>query len=261
MTNRRHMSSVTEPSRRGRHRQPGPRPESPVARLRTHAHRWLVLVAACAVFVVAGAGTAQATRVEPGAFVQALGDKTIDVIKEPESSPGRRKRQFRELLSENFDLDTIGRFVLGRSWRAATPAQRREYATLFRTLILETYAVRFEALRETIFARSGDDAGRVFEALRVRILKVRRVNERDSLVTTEIGLPGRAPLHVGYRVRAGNGALKIVDVIAEGLSLLVTRRSEFAAVVKRHGVAGLLDLLRARGANTDVKEVALGNAR
>ena len=211
--------------------------------------------------VVAGAGTAQATRVEPGAFVQALGDKTIDVIKEPESSPGQRKRHVRELLSEYFDFDTIGRFVLGRHWRAATPAQRREYATLFRTFIFETYAVRFEALRETIFARSGDDAGRVFEALRVRIIQVQRVNERDSLVTTEIGLPGRAPLHVAYRVRAGNGALKIVDVIAEGLSLLVTRRSEFAAVVKRHGVAGLLDRLRAQGANTDVKEAALGNAR
>ena len=250
-----------EPSRRSRQRQRPARPASPVAHLRMHAHRWLVLVAACAVLVVAGAGTAQAARVEPGAFVQDLGDGAIAVIKEPGSSPGRRKRQFRELLSEKFDLDTIGRFVLGRHWRAATPAQRREYATLFRTFILETYAVRFEALRETIFARSGDDAGRVFEALRVRIIRVQRVNERDSLVTTEIGLPGRAPLHVAYRVRADNGALKVVDVIEEGLSLLVTRRSEFAAVVKRHGVAGLLDLLRAQGANADVKEAALGNAR
>ncbi len=255
------MGSVTEPSRRSRQRQRAPRPGSPLARLRMHAHRWLVLVAACAVLVVAGAGTAQAARVDPGAFVQALGDGAIAVIEEPGSSPGRRKRQFRELLSETFDLDTIGRFVLGRHWRAATPAQRRQYVTLFRTFILESYAVRFEALRETIFALSGDDAGRVFEALRVRILKVRRVNERDSLVTTEIGLPGHAPLHVGYRVRADNGALKIVDVIAEGLSLLVTRRSEFAAVVKRHGIEGLLGMLRAQGANADVKEAPLGHAR
>ena len=250
-----------EPSRRSRLRQRGPRPESPVARLRVHAHRWLVLVAACAVLVVAGAGTAQAARVDPGAFVQAFGVGAIAVIKEPGSSPGWRKRQFRELLSENFNLDTIGRFFLGRHWKAATPAQRREYATLVRTFIPDTYAVRFEALRETIFARSGDDAGRVFEALRVRILEVRRVNERDSLVTTEIGLPGRAPLHVAYRVRAGNGALKIVDVIAEGLSLLITRRSEFAAVVKRHGIEGLLALLRAQSGNPGVKEAALGDAR
>ena len=232
-----------------------------ITRITSAAHRWLVLVAACAVLVVAGAGTAQAARVDPGAFVQALGDGAIAVIKEPGSSPGRRKRQFRELLSENFDLDTIGRFVLGRHWRAATPAQRRQYVTLFRTFVLESYALRLESFRKTIFARFGDDAGEIFEALRVRILRVHRVNERDSLVTTEIGLPGRAPLHVAYRVRADNGALKVVDVIEEGLSLLVTRRSEFAAVVKRHGVAGLLDRLRAQGANADVKEVALGNAR
>ena len=250
-----------EPSRRSRLRQRGPRPESPVARLSMGSHRWLVIAAACAVLVVAGAGTAQTAQVEPGAFVQALGDKTIDVIKEPESRPDERKRHVRELLSENFDLDTIGRFVLGRHWRAATPAQRREYATLFRTLILETYALRLESFRKTIFARFGDDAGEVLEALRVRILRVQRVNERDSLVTTELGIPGHAPLHVAYRVRADNGALKVVDVIEEGLSLLVTRRSEFAAVVKRHGVAGLLDRLRAQGANADVKEVALGNAR
>ncbi|MEE8152254.1 MAG: ABC transporter substrate-binding protein, partial [candidate division NC10 bacterium] len=161
----------------------------------------------------------------------------------------------------NFDLDTIGRFVLGRHWRAATPAQRRQYVTLFRTFVLESYALRLESFRKTIFARFGDDAGEIFEALRVRILRVHRVNERDSLVTTEFGFPGRAPLHVAYRVRADNGAMKIVDGIAEGLSLLVTRRSEFAAVVKRHGVEGLLDRLRAQGANADVKEVALGNAR
>ena len=253
------MGSVREQNRRSRQRQRAPRPGSPPAR----AHRWLVLVAACAVLVLTGAGpgTAQVARVEPGAFVQALGDKTIDVIKEPESGPDERKRQFRELLSENFDLDTIGHFVLGRSWRAATPAQRREYATPFRTLILETYAVRLEALRKTIFARSGDDAGKIFEALRVRIVQVQRINERDSLVTTELGFPGRAPLHVAYRVRADNGTQKVVDVIEEGLSLLVTRRSEFAAVVRRHGIEGLLAMLRAQGANTDVKEAALGNAR
>ena len=76
--------------------------------------------------VVAGAGTAQAARVEPGAFIQAFGDGAIDVIKEPESSPTRRKRHVRELLSEYFDLDTIGPVVFGRSWWAAPPPPRRD---------------------------------------------------------------------------------------------------------------------------------------
>lgn len=257
------MDSVTEPGRRSGQRQRAPRPGAPVARPLIGSQRWLVIVAACAVLVLTGAGpgTARATEVEPGAFVQALGDKTIDVIKDPESSPDQRKRYLRELLSEYFDVDTIGHFVLGRYWRAATPAQRRQYVTLFRTFVLESYALRLEIFRKSIFARFGDDAGKIFETLRLRIIQVQHVNKRDSLVTTELGFPGRRPLHVAYRVRAGNGALKIVDVIEEGLSLLVTRRSEFGAVVKRHGVAGLLDLLRAQGANDRVKEAALVNAR
>ena len=257
------MGSVMEPNNRSRQRQPAPRPASRPARPLMGSHGWLVTSPrAPSLFLTgAGPGTAQATGVEPGAFVQALGDKTIDVIKEPQSTPDQRKRHVRALLSERFDLDTIGRFVLGRHWRAATPAQRRQYVTLFRTFILESYALRLESFRNTIFARFGADADRIFEALRVRILRVQRITERDSLVTTEFGFPGRAPLNVAYRVRADNGALKVVDVIEEGSSLLVTRRSEFAAVVKRHGVAGLLELLRGQGKNADVKEVALGNAR
>jgi ABC-type transporter MlaC component len=38
----------------------------------------------------------------------------------------------------------------------------------------------------------------------------------------------------------------IIDLIVEGISLLVTQRSEFAAVLERSGVDGLLAELRAR---------------
>ena len=48
-----------------------------------------------------------------------------------------------------------------------------------------------------------------------------------------------------------NGAYKITDVIVEGISMAVTQRSEFAAVIQRHGgqVEGLLALLRQKTAN------------
>ncbi len=49
-----------------------------------------------------------------------------------------------------------------------------------------------------------------------------------------------------------DGAYKISDVIVEGVSMLVTQRSEFASIIQRHGgqVQGLLDLMREKTAST-----------
>jgi ABC-type transporter MlaC component len=41
----------------------------------------------------------------------------------------------------------------------------------------------------------------------------------------------------------------IIDVIVEGASMLVSQRSEFAAVIERHDLDGLLAELRARAAS------------
>jgi phospholipid transport system substrate-binding protein len=47
-------------------------------------------------------------------------------------------------------------------------------------------------------------------------------------------------------LRERPGEPVIIDLIVEGISLLVTQRSEFAAVLERSGVDGLLTELRAR---------------
>ena len=50
----------------------------------------------------------------------------------------------------------------------------------------------------------------------------------------------------GWRVRNFDGKDKIVDVVAEGVSMTVTQRQEFAAVTQSRGLEGLLQILRAR---------------
>ena len=44
----------------------------------------------------------------------------------------------------------------------------------------------------------------------------------------------------------------IIDLIVEGVSLLVTQRSEFAAVIERSDMDGLLAELRARASSDGV---------
>ncbi len=161
------------------------------------------------------------------AFVQDLGDSAIAVLKAPDSTPEQRRVEFQALLDRGFAVRTIGRFALGRYWRAVTPEQREEYLRLFRLFILDTYASRLDGY-----------SGQSFN-----VVKAHSINEMDTIVNTEIGTDG-APLRVDYRVRARQGGHKIVDVMVEGISLITTQRSEFDSIINRDGFDGLLELMR-----------------
>jgi len=45
-------------------------------------------------------------------------------------------------------------------------------------------------------------------------------------------------------VRRSNEGFRIFDVYLAGLSLLITKRDEFAAILARHGMSGLNERLR-----------------
>ena len=49
-----------------------------------------------------------------------------------------------------------------------------------------------------------------------------------------------------WRVRAGKDGVRIIDILVEGISMAVTQRDQFSAVVRRNGFEGLLEVLRAR---------------
>ena len=69
--------------------------------------------------------------------------------------------------------------------------------------------------------------------------------EGDTIVRTQILRPsGGTPIGVDYRVRKIDGAYKVVDVNVEGISMLHTHRVEFASVINRKGMEGLLEELR-----------------
>ncbi len=118
--------------------------------------------------------------------------------------------------------------MIGRYWRAATPQQRQEYLSLFRVFVLDTYAQRLDGY-------SGET---------IDVIKSLPIDETDTMVSTEIVRRNGPPIRVDYRVRIRNDGHRIVDVIVEGISLVVTQRSEFASVINRKGLDGLLAVLR-----------------
>lgn len=159
-------------------------------------------------------------------FVKSTAEKGLTFLSDPESSQDQKKREFKKLLDNSFDLDTIGRFVLGKYWNSATAEQQKEYNSLFRKMVVEVYAGRFS-----------DYKGQKFE-----VKTVRSISSKDSLVTSYIyPESGGEPIQVDWRVRKTGSVYKVVDVLVTGVSMSVTQRSDFASVIQRGG--GNIDVL------------------
>lgn len=168
---------------------------------------------------------------QAAAFIVDLGNETIEIVR-ADLPVEEKVEAFRDVFREGFDIVTVGRFVLGRHWRTATEAQQREYLRLFETLTVETYARRFS-----------DYSGQDFE-----ITGTRPEGDRDAMVSMRIAGPGGPPLNVNWRVREANGEFKIIDVVVEGISQVITQRQEFSAVIQQAGgnVDALINQLRDR---------------
>lgn len=193
----------------------------------------LAMVAFCAV-TLASPGAARADGgAEATGFIQTLGDKAVQVVANKTLTREQVTHDFRELLVAGFDIPAIGRFTLGRYWKIATEDQRRDFLKLFEDMIVQTYANRFSQYSGETFQATGAQA-----------------QDADGfLVKSVIMRPATGqPVHVDWRVARVNGQLKIEDVLVEGVSMGVTQRDDFGAVIQRAGgeVSGLLDQMKQR---------------
>lgn len=183
--------------------------------------------AAVAVLLWAGAAVG---AMSPSQFIQEISRDAIDTLRQPGTSLEHREQAFRQILYDRFDLPFIGRFVLGQYWRDATVEQRQDFDRLFALYVLKTYSQRL-----------GGYAGET-----MTVVSVRQAGTVDVVVRTRIDRPGGSPISADWRVRTSDGKNKIVDVMVEGISMALTQRQEFAAVIQRHGLDGLIEILRAR---------------
>ena len=163
----------------------------------------------------------------PSQFITSLGDTAISVLLDDTLTNAERVTLFRGLMVERFDLPLISRYVLGVHWRRASAEQKDEYSVLFEAFLVNVYS-----------SRLGTYGGQT-----LRVNSTRTIG-RDAIVATDVRGPGTPPLKVDWRVRGVAGNYKVVDIIIEGASMLVTQRDEFASVIRRSG--GNLDGLLAR---------------
>ena len=172
----------------------------------------------------------QRARPDPDAtqaasFVRQAGAELAGVVSGA-TSPEDKQARLGAYLQRVVDEDGVARFCLGRFWQAASPAQRAEYLRLFRMVLLRG-----------VVTRLGD-----YQAGSVKVSVNTPVQKPDGMyVPTIVEREGNKPVNITWLVTEDGGAMRIADVVAEGMSLRMTQRSDYASFMARNG--GNLDLL------------------
>jgi phospholipid transport system substrate-binding protein len=197
--------------------------------------RWLSLLAILLLPLawrpVAAAPNAESAR----ALIEGVSADVLTILSDQSRGNRQKFDDLIVLLEKPIDLDLVARLILGRYWRTTDDGQRQQYLQLFREYALANLASKLHLYR-----------GQSFEVTGAKV-----VSDQDALVTSRILSDGEPPLQVDWRLRQrSDGGLVTIDLIVEGVSLIVTLRSEFASVIERQGFDGLLAELRTRIAQT-----------
>jgi phospholipid transport system substrate-binding protein len=193
--------------------------------------------------VTLGAAPARAQQIDIAratAFVDRAGQDLVNTINDPRLNQSQRRDRVAGILRNAIDIEGTGRFILGRYVRQASPGELQDYLKLFDEIIIRNLSSRFGEYRGVKFSLG----------------RSQQRTEEDALVSTLVERPNTPSFTLDWRVAEINGQPKVVDVIAEGTSLRLTTRSEYAAVIQRNGgrVASLLEAMRGQIAQLAARE-------
>ena len=178
---------------------------------------------------IATESRAQTSPQEAARFVESLGNQAAVLLGPGKADrPATQKAALRTLIRDSFNLELTSQFVLGKFWNRASPEQRTEFQDLFTEYLLNNYARHIANYKAETLTIVGSNV----------------VGDRDVLVETSVE-SAEGLTNPVWRVRVSDaGDYGIIDVSVDGVSLALTQRREFASVVNRRGLDGLLNMLR-----------------
>ena len=178
--------------------------------------RALLLVAA----IGFAPGLARATDMpDPANFVDGLVANALQTLRNPALGDGEREARLGAMLTRDFDIPRIARYVLGRYWTTASEEERQSFARLIGRWMVRTYAQRLGQ----------------YTAETVKVTGARPESDSAAVVMSQIVHPSGPPTRVEWRVRREGDGYRILDINVEGVSMALTEREEIAATIQRNG--------------------------
>jgi phospholipid transport system substrate-binding protein len=148
------------------------------------------------------------------------------VIVDSDRTHNQKLDALRDLLKDFLDTDTMGRNALADNWKKFSPAQQKEFLSLFRELFQRTYVQKLLLFDKPDFAYVGEE------------------KEGDGMrVDTKIITP-RDEFAVTYQMVQKNGTWMATDIQIEDLSLTRNFRQQLGRLLDKSSVENVLGRMR-----------------
>ena len=175
---------------------------------------------------------------EAEAFVMDVSNRVIDILSY--TSTTEKEDAFRTLLNEKANLKRIAAFTLGKYRRQLSPAELKEFQSLFESMITKVYANRLGTYDDQQIIVLGSEK-----------------KKKDYLVETELRFKdGSDPIAIVWRLRQEkDGRITLFDLRILGIWMALEQRETFLSILKNNNEDFdiLLDNLRQQIATGSTK--------
>jgi phospholipid transport system substrate-binding protein len=183
-----------------------------------------------AVGVAAALSVLPVWAAEPGKLIETVAAVVIEIIKTKTGAD--REVAIRQVLRDDFDLPYMGRSAMGTHWNDASAEQRARFLAAAESSEVHAYSERFGK----------------FAGYAVSIGKVMPRSDNLWIVSSQLTQTSGQPIKLEWEVRDSGLGPRITDVKVEGVSMVMTRRSDFNSYIQSNGgtVEPLVKELEAR---------------
>lgn len=159
------------------------------------------------------------------AVVDKFQEELIAVMKSGKATDftGRYNKLNDSVISSH-DLPKIARIVVGKEWEKLTEEQQKKLTDVFTRLSVASYAHNFK-----------DYAGEAFTT------DSQEETPRGGVVVySHLSIPKEKDVKFEYHLKENDKSWRIINIVANGVSDLALKRSEYTSILQREGFDALI---------------------
>jgi len=127
-------------------------------------------------------------------------------------------------VRKSHDLPKIARIVVGKQWEELSAEQQTKLETVFSQLSVSAYAHNFK-----------DFSGESFT-----FLSEEETGRGGVVIHSNLLIPGEKNVKFDYMMKKKDDGWRIINIIADGVSDLALKRSEYTSVLSKDGFDALI---------------------